>query len=54
MNSASTCLLFSADAAWAERITRCLPATLSLRVFGTRRLLENTLERQSAQVLLVD
>ena len=54
MNSASTCLLFSADATWAERITRCLPATLPLRVFDTRRLLENTLERKAAQVLLVD
>lgn len=54
MNRTTTCLLLSGDAAWAERISRSLPASIAMRVFNSWRPLESTLERQCAQVLLLD
>ena len=50
----ATCLLFSADAAWSDRLARSLPEHIVLRVFGERLPLESALERHSLQVLLAD
>ena len=54
MTAKISCLLFGADATWADRVTRNLPENISMRTFSERLPLESALERQSLQVLLMD
>jgi nitrogen-specific signal transduction histidine kinase len=50
----ATCLLYSTDAAWGERVARSLPEHIAVRTFAARLPLEGALERMSMQVLLAD